>query len=155
MLPGLIGFSAFLLFYVSVTALIAGQRDWHATFPAFCGLLLPGVDAGTAGPASLGRRVRPGADDPAAGRSCSCPRRCWPSTPRSGRTGGSWKRSVGAVVAWGLVAALVTAAGFVPLVRAGILDDFLGNLKTMSDSPYNSVGAGGAAARGSRRSTCR
>ena len=42
LLPGLIGFSTFLLYYVSQNTLVAGERDWHAAFLMLFCLLLPG-----------------------------------------------------------------------------------------------------------------
>lgn len=142
LLPGLIGFSAFLLFYVSVTALIAGQRDWHAAFPAVAGLLLPGVVPGRSGRVlsalafGWALTVRP--------QVIVLLPAVLPALDASARAaGGSWRPTLRAVAAWLVVVALVMALGFVPLVWAGVLDDFLANLRTMSQSPYNSVGSAG------------
>ncbi len=141
-LPGLIGFSAFLLFYVSTTALIAGQRDWHAAFFAVCSLLLPGTIPGRFG--RLASAIAFGMALTIRPQVIVLLPAILPALDASARpAGSSWTSTFLAVVGWGLLAALVTAAGFIPLVQGGILDDFLANLKLMSQSPYNSVGTAG------------
>ena len=47
-LPGWIGFSTFLLYYVSQNYTVAGQRDWHAAFLVLFCLLLPGIGSAPA-----------------------------------------------------------------------------------------------------------
>ena len=45
-LPGLIGGSTFLLYYVSQNTLVAGEREWHAGFLMMFSLLLLGLGSG-------------------------------------------------------------------------------------------------------------
>ena len=55
-----------------------------------------------------------------------------PALDASARPAGApWKVTVLAVAAWGLVAALVTAVGFAPLVWAGVLGDLLATLSPL------------------------
>jgi hypothetical protein len=135
-LPGLIGCSTFLLFYVSQNTLVAGERDWHAAFLAVCSLLLLGLGSGrtlrtvSAVAFGLALVVRPQV-------FLLMPALLLAIHGAAQARGESWKQALMAVAGWGVVACVVTALGFLPLVWSGILGDFLGCLKALVQPPYN------------------
>jgi len=139
LLPGLIGCSTFLLYYVSQNTLVAGERDWHAAFLAMCSLLLLGLGSGrtlrtvSAVAFGLALVVRPQV-------FLLLPALLLALHGSAQGGGESWKQTLMALVGWGFVAGVVTALGFVPLVWAGILGDFLGCLKALVQPPYNTTG---------------
>jgi len=141
LLPGLIGFSTFLLYYLSQNTLVAGEREWHAAFLAMCGLLLPGLGSGrtlqilSAVAFGLALAVRPQVILllPAILLAIHVPAQS---------RGESWKQVLVALVGWAVVAVALTALGFLPLVWAGIVGDFLGCMKLLVQPPYNTTGPG-------------
>ncbi len=141
LLPGLIGFSTFLLYYVSQNTLVAGEREWHAAFLAMCSLLLLGLGSGrtlqtfSAVAFGLALAVRPQV-------VLLLPAILLALHGSARSRGESWKQILAGNVGWGVVAGAVTALGFLPLVRAGILGDFLGCMKALVQPPYNTTGPG-------------
>ena len=141
LLPGLIGFSTFLLYYVSQNTLVAGERDWHAAFLAMCSLLLPGLGSGrtlqtlSAVAFGLALAVRPQV-------FLLLPAIFLALHGSAQSRGESWKQIFVTFVGWGVVAGAVTALGFLPLVWAGILGDFLGCMKALVQPPYNTTSPG-------------
>jgi len=141
LLPGLIGFSTFLLYYVSQNTLVAGERDWHAAFLAMCSLLLPGLGSGrtlqtlSAVAFGLALAMRPQV-------FLLLPAIFLALHGSAQSRGESWKQIFVTFVGWGVVAGAVTALGFLPLVWAGILGDFLGCMKTLVQPPYNTTSPG-------------
>ena len=140
LLPGLIGFSTFLLFYVSQNTMVAGQREWHAAFLAMCSLLLLGLGPGIpSGPSPRSRsawRWSAPAGRPALARTVA----------GAGWLGAGGRRTLeadaGGRPRLGRVAAAVTAAAFLPVVWAGVLGDFLSCVKELVQPPYNTTSPG-------------
>ena len=141
LLPGLIGYSTFLLYYVSQNSWVAGQRDWHSAFLAMCSLLLLGLGSGrTIGFVSalsfgLALTVRPQV-------ILLLPAVLLALRGSVQARGGSWKQILMAFAGWGVVAGVVTALGFLPLAWAGILGDFLACLRALVQPPYNATSPG-------------
>lgn len=141
LLPGLIGFSTFLLYYVSQNTLVAGERDWHAAFLAMCSLLLPGLGSGrtlqtlSAVAFGLALAVRPQV-------FLLLPAIFLALHGSAQSRGESWKQIFVTFVGWGVVAGAVTTLSFLPLVWAGILSDFLGCMKALVQPPYNTTSPG-------------
>ena len=141
LLPGLIGFSTFLLFYVSQNTMVAGEREWHAAFLAMCSLLLLGLGPGhtlrtlSAVAFGLALVVRPQV-------VLLLPALLLALDGWARAVGESWGRTLVAVLGWGAVAAAVTAAAFLPVVWAGVLGDFLSCVKELVQPPYNTTSPG-------------
>ena len=138
-LPGLIGCSTFLLYYVSQNTLVAGEREWHAAFLTMCSLLLLGLGSGrtqrilSAVAFGLALTVRPQV-------FLLLPALLLAIHGSTQARGESWKQTAMAFLGWGVVAGVVTALGFLPLVWAGILGDFLNCVKALVQPPYNTTG---------------
>ncbi len=138
-LPGLIGGSTFLLYYVSQNTLVAGEREWHAGFLMTCSLLLLGLGSGRTMRLMLRGRFR-------SGDRCAAAGLCALACPLAGDRGSaqvrgeSWKQSARDLFSWALVAAVVTAVGFLPLMWAGILGDFRTCVQVLLQPPYNTSG---------------
>ena len=139
-LPGLIGCSTFLLYYVSQNTLVAGQREWHAAFLAMSSLLLLGLGTGrtsrvvSAVAFGLALSVRPQVFLllPAALAGNSMPRpklaeETGNRPPAFALVGASWRDCP-------------SRLGFLPLVWAGVVGDFLSCVKVLTQPPYNTSG---------------
>jgi len=141
LLPGLIGFSTFLLFYVSQNTMVAGEREWHAAFLAMCSLLLLGLGSGqtlrtlSAVAFGLALVVRPQV-------FLFLPALLLALDGSARGVGEPWRRTLVAFLGWGAVAGVVTAVGFLPVVWAGVLGDFLSCVKELVQPPYNSTSPG-------------
>ena len=138
-LPGWIGFSTFLLYYVSQNYTVAGQRDWHAAFLVLFCLLLPGIGSApafrvfSAVAFGLALVVRPQVILllPAVVLALDASTRA-PGEP--------WRKTFSALFWWVVVVGVVAGLGFLPLVASGIGGDFLACLKALVQPPYNKVG---------------
>ncbi|MGZ5978446.1 MAG: hypothetical protein ACXWNX_13470, partial [Isosphaeraceae bacterium] len=138
-LPGWIGFSTFLLYYVSQNYTVAGQRDWHAAFLVLFCLLLPGIGSApafrvfSAVAFGLALVVRPQVILllPAVVLALDASTRA-PGEP--------WRKTFSALFWWVVVVGVVAGLGFLPLVASGIGGDFLACLKALAQPPYNKVG---------------
>ena len=138
-LPGWIGFSTFLLYYVSQNYTVAGQRDWHAAFLVLFCLLLPGIGSApafrvfSAVAFGLAVVVRPQVILllPAVVLALDASTRA-PGEP--------WRKTFSALFWWVVVVGVVAGLGFLPLVASGIGGDFLACLKALVQPPYNKVG---------------
>jgi hypothetical protein len=138
-LPGLIGCSLWLSYYLDLNYALAAQRDWHAAGFAVAGLLIAQAWPGRSGcvasavtvavallfrpqavvffPACLVEFLRP---DRYADRPEHAP----------------WK----ALATWGVVFGLTLLLGLTPLLAQGLLDDFRNSLQlTAPGSSYNRV----------------
>lgn len=138
-LPGVVGYLMALSYYLALDFSQAAQRDWHAPALAAIGLLAAQTWPGRAGAAlsvlgvSAGFLVRPQV-------VLLIPAALLAVTERAGS---SWGRRAKVSAAWLAAVGLVTAVGFLPLVRAGVFDDFVAGLRTLSaggDYNKNSVG---------------
>jgi hypothetical protein len=151
-LPGIAGYAVFLTYYLSLDFARVAQRDWHGPFFMVAGLLLadayPGrwsrrVSALTTAAAlairpqvvlfvpALALAIARGARLPAdleAGPETD------PGRPRAGTTR--------VLLGWGLLVAVLVGLAFLPLVLAGIFDDFLrGIALTFYGARYNTARA--------------
>ncbi|MGZ3470023.1 MAG: hypothetical protein ACXWO1_10005 [Isosphaeraceae bacterium] len=138
LLPGLIGFSTFLLYYVSQNTLVAGERDWHAAFLAMCSLLLPGIGAASAFRVfsavafGLAVVVRPQVVllSPAVVLALDASTRA-PEEP--------WRKTFSALFWWVVVVVVVAGLGFLPLLASGIVGDFLACSRALVQPPYSRI----------------
>lgn len=134
-LPGLIGFTAFLHYYLGLDYRYAGQRDWHAAFFLMLGLLALDLVTGRAGRIvsalafGLGLIFRPQALilAPAMVLAMDCAIR---------PAGGSWRLTLGGCLEWSGVVVLTVIVGFLPLATNGLLASFLGCLHSAGSSDY-------------------
>jgi hypothetical protein len=130
LLPGLIGFSSLLMYYLSLQFEMVAQRDFHIAVLALTSLTMPTIWPGHGGrfvsalTFGLALVFRPQVVVllPAILWSVGCSARP-PCT--------SWRQTLISFLAWGLISGLTVAIGFLPLALNGILDDFLNNLQTM------------------------
>ena len=138
-LPGWIGFSTFLLYYVSQNNLIAGQREWHAAFLMLCSLLLPGIGSASACRVfsavafGLAVVVRPQVIllSPAVLLALDASTRA-PEEP--------WRTTFSALFWWVVVVVAVVGLGFLPLLASGIVGDFLACSRALVQPPYSRIG---------------
>jgi hypothetical protein len=138
--PGLIGYSVFLYYYLGLDYRLAAQRDWHTAFLALLGLLLPDLLSGRRG------RITSGA---AFGLSLVFRPQMLLLLPalllsldRSARSRGEpAKKTLLALMEWGVGALGAVILGFLPLVADGLVADFLRNLREVDSpsSPWNNV----------------
>jgi hypothetical protein len=145
MLPGLIGFLTVLSYYLSLDFSQTAQRDWHAPLFAVIGILsaqcfrgrIWGVLPGVIG-VSLGLLIRPQV-------VLLVPALVALAVEVSRRSGDPWKKTIIAVVGWSSLLVVLTLLGFVPLMRAGVFDDFLGGLRILAyGGQYNEMTLGKA-----------
>ena len=138
-LPGWIGFSTFLLYYVSQNYTVAGQRDWHAAFLVLFCLLLPGIGAApafrvfSAVAFGLALVVRPQVVllSPAVVLALDASTRA-PEEP--------WRKTFAALFCWVVVVVVVAGLGFLPLLASGIVGDFLACSRALVQPPYSRIG---------------
>ena len=123
-LPGLLGLDVFLTYYLSLDFDVAGQRDWHAAFFGVASFylldLVPGLAGRIAAGAALGCALgfRPQFLLLVPGLSLA--------VDRAARAEGEpWSKTLKGVVAFGASAALTLAAAFLPLIRNGLMWDFV------------------------------
>jgi hypothetical protein len=139
-LPGLIGFLMVLSYYLSLDFSQTAQRDWHAPVFAVIGILTAqcfqgriwGVLPGVIG-MSLGLLIRPQV-------VFLFPALLALMLEVSHRSGDPWRKTAFAVGGWSSLVVALTFLGFVPLLRAGVFDDFLGGLRILAyGSKYNGM----------------
>ena len=139
LLPGLIGTSTFLLFYLSQNSHVAGQREWHATFLVVTSLILPFLGTGaffrltSAFAFGLALVVRPQV-------VVILPAILFAIDGSARASEESWTRTLKAMTAWAVVASLTLTASFLPLIWAGVVGNLLDCLKEVSQSSYNQTG---------------
>jgi len=136
-LPGLIGYLAFLNFYLNQAFESTGQRDWHTAFLATLGILIlqavPGrwsrlVSALTT---ALALAIRPHA-------VLFLPALIAAVMEREDPSGSGWPGRIRNALTWCLWLGLFSAMTFAPLVLAGIADDLVRGLRVASyGGPYN------------------
>jgi hypothetical protein len=130
-LPGLIGLSVFLGFYLSQDNHVAGQRDWHGAFFMMSSFFALGLL-----PSRIGRVV----SGVALGVTLSIRPQFVLAVPglllavdQSSRAlGESWRKSLRPIVEWCVVAGLTLVIMFLPLIVNGLMGDLLRNLRTLS-----------------------
>jgi hypothetical protein len=142
LLPGLIGFSSFLLFYLSVKFDVAAQRETHTTVLMLASLMMPTIWAGRGGRVisavafGLALLIRPQVVVLLPAILLSLDRSARPP-------GAHWLQSFLPLLTWGLISGLTLALGFLPLLLNGSLIDFWDNLQSMrSTYGRDSVGMG-------------
>ena len=121
--PGIVGFLAFGAYYFSLDYANVAQRDWHGPLAAALALMLPQTWKGRGGlvasallfAIALGYRPHTILFFPAMVVALDT---------RVRSPGESLRTTLRAVVGWGLVVTLGVAIVFLPLVLAGIADDF-------------------------------
>ncbi len=135
-LPGLIGYAAFLGYYLNLDYSQAAQRDWHAPFFGVLALLIlqtwPGRTGRIVSALALATALlfRPQAVLFAPAILLAVVERDRPST----------RRVVGSLVVWGLVVTLGVILGFLPLILAGVGDEFLRGVRLASfGASYNTT----------------
>ena len=130
-LPGAIGAAAIVSYYLKLDFSQSAQRDWHAVaFVAF-GLLAAQARPGRVGwwlsavGFALGMLVRPQV-------VLFLPALLMAATARQRLAGVSRRATLVSGAAWLGVAGVAVALGFAPLVRAGVLGDFLEGLRILA-----------------------
>ena len=130
LLPGLIGFSSFLLYYLSVRFDVAAERETQTAVLTLASLMMPSIWAGQGGRVSsavafgLALLVRPQV-------VLLLPAILLAVDSSVRPPGAPWCQSLIAVLTWGLITGLTVALGFMPLVLNGTLLDFWKNLQSM------------------------
>ena len=130
LLPGLIGFSSFLLYYLSVRFDVAAERETQTAVLTLASLMMPSIWAGQGGRVSsavafgLALLIRPQV-------VLLLPAILLAVDSSVRPPGAPWRQSLIAVLTWGLITGLTVALGFMPLVLNGTLLDFWKNLQSM------------------------
>jgi len=152
-LPGMTAYLFFLAYYLDQHFEVVAERDWHAALGATLGLLILECRPGRGGRwlsaflVAAAVTIRPhvvlflpalgyaAARTPGASAGCEVP--CVPGlfpTVDARR-----------LLEWACAFGLFTAAGFAPLVAAGVFDDFVRSLRVASyGGPYSTFTAGRA-----------
>ena len=138
-LPGLIGASAFLTYYLDKDYTFTGQRDWHAAFEAMVGLI---VLLGWSGRAArlvsafayaLAVVTRPHF-------ALLAPAMLIAAYHQPRTDVAPSRRGLRGLVEWGCFGIAALVLGFVPLIATGAFDDFLRCLRSITyGSGYNRV----------------
>jgi hypothetical protein len=138
MLPGIVGYLAFLGFYQGLAYHMVLQRDWHSGFFAVLGLMAMQVWSSRLGwlasalAMAAALLIRPQA-------ILYLPALMVALDARVRTPGESPWKTVRATAQWGLAVATILAIGFAPLATAGILGDFLHAFgETIGDGAYTS-----------------
>ncbi len=134
--PGFVGFAVFLSYYLGLNFRVAGQREWHSAFFGMCALLLPVLWAGRGGRLLSGIALgvalifRPQSIVfvPAIALAIDMGTR---------RPGERWTRTLPALVEYSVAAGVALALGFLPLIQAGVMRDFVESLRQMGSSESN------------------
>jgi hypothetical protein len=127
LLPGLVAYAALLSYYLGLDYTQVAQRDWHAPCLAVAALLLLEASPGLAGAGAaallfaLGFAVRPQV-------VLLLPAALLALDGGVRQRGGSPSRRAWAGLSWLTLFLTLTALTFLPLVRAGVWQDFLRNL---------------------------
>lgn len=139
LLPGAVGYAAFLSYYLGLDHFQVVQRDWHASLAMVAGLMavesLPlGLGVGAAALATASAiSLRPQS-------AAFLPALVLALVQASRRPGAAHSRgrTLGVLTVWAILAAVLTALAFVPLVAAGVWDDFVRGVRlTAYGSSYN------------------
>ncbi len=142
--PGLIGYLAFLKFYLSQPFETTGERDWHVAFLVALGLMVsqswPGrwSRMASALTTAMAFAIRPNAVLflPALASAIAEPGPA-PGTSRSAR---AWT-----VIEWAGWAGLFSLVAFTPVIFSGITDDWIRGLRVVAyGGPYSRVTPAGA-----------
>jgi len=136
-LPGIIGYLAFLQFYLNMPFEISGERDWHTAFLATVGIMILQAVPGrwpqlmSALTTAMALAIRPHA-------VLFLPALVAAVMEREDSPGSGWRGRVRNARNWCLWLGLFSAMAFAPLVLAGIADDLARGLRVASyGGPYN------------------
>jgi hypothetical protein len=142
-LPGAIGYAAFLSYYLSLDYSRAGQRDWHGPFFLMLGLLFADGWPGRASrlfaalAAAVGFVFRPQVVLLFPALALAVAQGIW--TARV--PGKPVARTARGLVVWGMLLAGFVVLAFAPIMAAGLIGDFLRGIRlTFYGSRYNLVG---------------
>ncbi len=138
-LPGLIGYLAFLSFYLNQLFEITGERDWHTAFLMTVGIMILQA-VRTRSVAAVGIRAddRDGPVNSAACRAVPARDACGGHRTRGFPRDAAGRGRIRNALTWSLWLALFSAMAFAPLFLAGIADDFVRGLRVASyGGPYN------------------
>ncbi|WP_165069056.1 hypothetical protein [Paludisphaera rhizosphaerae] len=122
--PGLVGYLAVLVYYMSQNYSMVGQRDWHAPlFVVFALLMLetwngPRVSIGSGLLFALALSIRPYPVVLAPALLAALDENARPE-------GGSWKSTARGAAWWSVVVGAGLIAAVAPVVLAGVADDFI------------------------------
>ena len=137
--PGLVGYFAFLVFYLDLPYDLVTQRDWHTAFLLCVGIFLmqawPGRRAriASAVAAALALSLRPHA-------VLFLPALLWEAAQGVEDSPNGPARRMRAVAFWCFWFAVFVSLAFAPLVVAGIADDFLRGLGVATyGGPYSRI----------------
>lgn len=128
--PGLVGYAAFLAYYLNLNFALVAQRDWQTAFFAVLGLLAPSTFPGRTGrtvsavAVALGLAFRPHVVlfGPAL----------LLAVVEGDREAGRDRRPIVPVLAWLATAAVAALLVYAPLIAQGILDDLVRNIRLAS-----------------------
>jgi hypothetical protein len=124
LLPGAIGYAAFLSYYLGLDSNVVAQRDWHCAFLAISGLLLmqafPGRWGRLVGAIGMGLAIafRPYA-------ILYVPAAFSAAREDSNGTIGDWKQTIITWFVWIFIYAVFAVLAFAPLIWNGLLGDFV------------------------------
>ena len=138
-LPGLVGYLAFLSFYLNQLFEITGERDWHTAFLMTVGIMILQAVPGpvrwprylSALTTAMALSIRPHA-------VLFLPAMLAALVEREDSPEMRWPARIRNALTWSLWLALFSAMAFAPLFLAGIADDFVRGLRVASyGGPYN------------------
>jgi len=139
LLPGLVGYLTYLSYYLALDYPVTGQKDWHGPFLAVLGLLIAELWPGRAGRTfsalalALAVVFRPQA-------VLFLPAALFAIDESTRAAGEPISKTVRAGLEWGITFALLLLIGFMPLLLAGVVPDFLESLRFVSyGGRYNTV----------------
>ena len=139
--PGLVGFVAFLHYYMSLDYAVVAQRDWQGPLLVVLGMMLVQVWPGLAGSMSSGLLfglafvIRPHVllFTPAVALVVAMSAS---ASPASGGPGGRPHARLRALLAWAVAASMGAAVGFAPLAAQGLLGDFVRGVRQAGYGRY-------------------
>ncbi len=145
--PGLVGFVAFLHYYLSLDYALAAQRDWHGPLLVVLGMMLVQAWPGLAGSLCSGLLfglafvIRPHVllFTPAVALVVAM---SVSADPASGEPAGRRQARSRALLAWAVAAGMGVAAGFAPLAAQGLLGDFVRGVRQASHGRYGEYPVG-------------
>jgi hypothetical protein len=140
-LPGLVGYIAFLCYYMDLDYSLVGQRDWQGSFFAVVGLLVTQAWPGrpsrwfSAATMAVALIIRPQL-------VLLVPAMAVAIDEQVRGPGKSWRSTVGGFMEWGLVFVAVIALCLLPLARDGVFFDLIkGMAKAGYQSKYSMIGS--------------
>ena len=139
--PGLVGFVAFLHYYMSLDYAVVAQRDWQGPLLVVLGMMLVQVWPGLAGSMGSGLLfglafvIRPHVllFTPAVALVVAMSASAGPA---SGGPGGRPHARIRALLAWAVAASMGAAVGFAPLAAQGLLGDFVRGVRQAGYGRY-------------------